>query len=389
MNLLLKIIEGPNKGAEAALVEGVPVTLGKGDDCDILLVDATMPNKTTVSATTDGVTLDGEPLPLLHVKTLGATSLAVGPADEPWGPLVWNTPETQPAPQATPAVATEKSPEAALPAKDAKDAKKSEEKKKEGGHGFLYFLIFLLIVLIVLGWWMRDDIKREYARFTNRGNGCPSAQEVSIFDKISLSEVASKYHLKLEDNTLSGNFATRSERLAATAEAYSAQPGVELDLSDDESFHAAAADALFVLTEGALKVADAKDRTLTLSGAVGSSEELNAVLKALSTELPKMQKVDASEVLFSAGQPALLTASEPTATTPVATPRARRTVAASSPAVTLPICGILTKPFPCLVLRDGRRVFEGAEIGGATIVRIEADTVVLSDANGKEFSWKP
>ncbi len=387
MNLLLKIIEGPNKGAEAALVEGVPVTLGKGDDCDILLVDATMPDKTTVSATADGVTLDGEPLPLLHVKTLGATSLAVGPADEPWGPLVWNTPETQSASQTTPAV-TEKAPEATAPAKDAKDTKKSEEKKKEGGHGFLYFLIFLLIVLIVLGWWMRDDIKREYSRFTNRGNGYPGAQEVSIFDKISLAEVASKYHLKLEDNTLSGNFATRGERLAATAEAYSAQPGVELDLSDDESFHAAAADALFVLTEGALKVADAKDRTLKLSGAVGSSEELNAVLKALSTELPKMQKVDASEVLFAAGQPALLTASEPT-TAPVATPRTRRTVAASSPAVTLPICGILTQPYPCLVLRDGRRVFEGAEIGGATIVRIEADTVVLSDANGKEFSWKP
>ncbi len=385
MNLLLKIIEGPNKGAEAALVEGVPVTLGKGDDCDILLVDATMPDKTTVAAAADGVTLDGEPLPLLHVKTLGATALAVGPADEPWGPLVWNAPEPQPAPQA--ALAAESAPEAA-PAKDAKDAKSSEGEKKDGGHGCLFFLLFLLVVLLVLGWWMRDDLKREYGRFANRGNGGPRAPEVELFGGASLSEVASKYHLTLEGNTLSGNFATRSERLAATAEAYSALPGAELDLSDDESFHAAAADALFVLTEGALKVADAKDRALKLSGTVGSSEELNAVLKALSTELPKMQKVDASEVLFAAGQPALFAATEP-----AASPRPRRTgggsAAVSSPAVTLPICGILTQPYPCLVLRDGRRVFEGAEIGGATIVRIEADTVVLSDASGKEFPWKP
>ena len=43
MNFLLKIVEGPNKGAEIALVEGVAVTLGKGDDCDIVLADPTLP----------------------------------------------------------------------------------------------------------------------------------------------------------------------------------------------------------------------------------------------------------------------------------------------------------------------------------------------------------
>ena len=32
MNFLLKIVEGPNKGAEITLVEGVAVTLGKGDE---------------------------------------------------------------------------------------------------------------------------------------------------------------------------------------------------------------------------------------------------------------------------------------------------------------------------------------------------------------------
>ena len=43
MNFLLKIVEGPNKGAEIALVEGVVVSLGKRDDCDIVLADATLP----------------------------------------------------------------------------------------------------------------------------------------------------------------------------------------------------------------------------------------------------------------------------------------------------------------------------------------------------------
>lgn len=387
MNLLLKIIEGPNKGAEAALVEGVPVTLGKDEDCDIVLADATMPGKTTVAATADGVSLDGAPLPLLHVKALGATSLAVGPADEPWGPLVWEAPEASPRPEA-PSTA-EKAPEPSAAKGKEEEGKESGEEKKEGGHGCLSFLLLLLVALAILGWWRREDIKREYARMTGRGTTRPTAQKALPLGSATLPEVASKYHLELKGNTLSGNLATRGERLAATAEAYSAMPGAELDLSDDESFHAAAADALFVLTEGALGVSEAKDRVLTLSGAASSPEELHAVLRALAVELPKMREVDASHVRLTAGAPALPIAAEPAgAATPAAGSRARRTGAAL-PAMALPVCGILTKPYPCLVLRDGRRVFEGAEFHGATVVRINADSVTLSDVSGREFTWKP
>ena len=90
MNFLLKIVEGPNKGAEVALVEGVAVTLGKGDDCDIVLADPTMPDvPLSVETSADGVVVGGEPLEALWVKTYGATSFAVGPADAPWGELKW------------------------------------------------------------------------------------------------------------------------------------------------------------------------------------------------------------------------------------------------------------------------------------------------------------
>ena len=90
MNFLLKIVEGPNKGAEIALVEGVAVTLGKSDDCDIILADPTLPDAPcTVEATPSGVTLDGSSLEPYHVKTAGSTSFAVGPADVAWGELVW------------------------------------------------------------------------------------------------------------------------------------------------------------------------------------------------------------------------------------------------------------------------------------------------------------
>ena len=43
MNVLLKIVQGPNAGAEIALAEGMTVSLGKGDSCDILLADLSLP----------------------------------------------------------------------------------------------------------------------------------------------------------------------------------------------------------------------------------------------------------------------------------------------------------------------------------------------------------
>ena len=90
MNFLLKIVEGPNKGAEIALVEGVAVTFGKGDDCDVVLADSTLPEEPlSVEASADGVTVDGRPAEPFEVMTSGATSFAVGPADAPWGALKW------------------------------------------------------------------------------------------------------------------------------------------------------------------------------------------------------------------------------------------------------------------------------------------------------------
>jgi len=45
-------------------------------------------------------------------------------------------------------------------------------------------------------------------------------------------------------------------------------------------------------------------------------------------------------------------------------------------------------PYPCVVLRTGLRLAEGAQIGTATIVRIEADRLILRDGK-TEFAWRP
>ena len=54
----------------------------------------------------------------------------------------------------------------------------------------------------------------------------------------------------------------------------------------------------------------------------------------------------------------------------------------------LPVCGILTKPYPCLVMRDGSRVLEGAPLGENIILKIEADAVVVTNSMGR-FTWRP
>ncbi|MBO7483465.1 MAG: hypothetical protein J6U17_06245, partial [Kiritimatiellae bacterium] len=60
--------------------------------------------------------------------------------------------------------------------------------------------------------------------------------------------------------------------------------------------------------------------------------------------------------------------------------------AASAPS--FPVCGILTVPYPCLVMRDGKRILEGASVGDWTIEKIEADFVTVTNATGR-FTWKP
>ena len=54
----------------------------------------------------------------------------------------------------------------------------------------------------------------------------------------------------------------------------------------------------------------------------------------------------------------------------------------------LPVCGILTTPYPCLVMRDGRRIMEGAPLGDGVIVEIGADSVTITNSAGR-FTWKP
>ena len=413
MSFLLKIVEGPNKGAEIALVSGVAVTLGKGDDCDIVLADPTLPSTAVrIEASDGGVTLDDEPLEPFAVMTVGATSFAVGPADAPWGELKW--PEKAAEVEAesekgheTPDDKREKEDAAPAPGPAADEGTPSPEgkKKRRGGCcGCLVVLVLLMFVLAGLAWFYQAPIK-EYCDSKGYdlrvvGNVvklvCSSdkSEKPTQAEKVTLADIAARYGLSVEEgdgtSRIAGNLKTRAERLRATAEAYEAKPGVELDLSDDESFRAAADDALFTLTEGALKVVSATNRVLSICGVSRSPASLGRTLRALNADLPKLRNVDARGVRFGfvpkqavsevsdAGQEEFTDMEAP-----FSRPKTKKSTAPS-----LPVCGILTKPYPCLVMRDGSRVLEGASLGGSVILKIEADEVTVTNSTGR-FTWKP
>ncbi len=417
MNFLLKIVEGPNKGAEIALVSGVAVTFGKSDDCDIVLADNTLPDASiSIEASENGVTVDGEPLEPLAVKTFGATSFAVGPADAPWGELKWpekaeslkseveSREEDRGDGRETKGDGREKSAasHASSPASDDGATPPEGKKKKRGGCcGCLVVLMLLILVLAGLAWFYRAEIKDYCASkgydansvFNMAGDVFSSdkSEKPNIVEKVTLASVAARYGLQFEEKAgcarLTGNLKTRGERLRAMAEAYEAKPGVELDISDDESFRTAAEDALFTLTEGALKVVSATNRVLTISGIARSPGELGHTIRALDADLPKLRKVNTEGVGFGI-VPRRTSRYGGREEMPIDVPVVTRPASKKATTPSLPVCGILTKPYPCLVMRDGTRVLEGASVGGNIILKIDSDAVTVTNSTGR-FTWKP
>ena len=402
MSFILKIVEGPNRGAEIALVEGVAVTLGKGDECDIVLADSTLPEEPlSIEATGDAVTVNGEQLEQFAVKTLGATSIAVGPADAPWGELKWPEKkelggeavrqlggEETAQPPAEPTIQTPDHPTTEPP--------NHPTKRRHGCLGCLVVVVLLVLLLAALAWLFRATVRPyaekalAYARESLHLGGGTGGEGIGAALPMTLSEVASNYGLELEENDgqakLSGNLKTRAERLRATAEAYEARPGVDLDLSDDESFKAAADCALFTITEGAIKVVAATNRVLSIAGTSSSPFALKRILESLNTDLPKLRNVDATGVAYGI-VPGDEEIDNDDGEMLIGLSHAKRR-AAKAKDPSLPVCGILTTPYPCLVMRDGSRVLEGAALGGNVIVKIEADAVTVTNATGR-FTWKP
>lgn len=405
MNWLLKIVEGPLKGAEVALVDGRRVSLGSDDACDIVVGDAALAAQACeldVSGT--GVTVltpDGAATALkpFEVRTFGTTAFAVGPVDQPWGDLVYPPPEAPDAPVPAPSEPSAE-PEAAEPPPAEAEA---APKRRHGCLGTLLVLLLLLVGALALLHCCRASIEARWpqvARFRaevesavqgqwGRWFGMARAPSASVAKGPSLPELAAQHGLALVETNgvrqLAGNVRRRTERLAIRALALADDPSVQFNLTDDETLRASADELLFVVTEGALKATAASNRVVTLAGYAPSAAKLERALRALAADVPGIERVETKAVQVGGPAPAGTVAAEvapdaPKGGRPRAGQERKRTVE--------PIAGILMHPYPCVVLRTGLRLAEGAQIGTATIVRIEADRLILRDGK-TEFAWRP
>ncbi|MBR4611432.1 MAG: hypothetical protein IKO40_01820, partial [Kiritimatiellae bacterium] len=236
-------------------------------------------------------------------------------------------------------------------------------------------LVVILLALLLIG-----------LRSCMSGKSNEPIEPKEVLEARALSAVIERYGLVATNRdgraVLIGDFATRAERLAATAEAYSAQPGIALDFADAVSLKAAVANTLSLVGETNLSVTDVTNRVAVLAGEVSN---FRRALEAIKADVPKIANVDVAGVALGG---ASLAGLETTDERPVDGSSPVSNSMSSIQAPPLPVCGILTTPYPCLVMSDGRRILEGAAIGDFVVMEIGADSVMLTNSIGR-VEWKP
>lgn len=379
------------RGAEVALLADTRLKVGSSADCDIVINDASLaPFAFELDVSESVVMLIGADgtqtqLKLFEIHDFGTTAIAIGPADQPWEELV------RPAPEAV--AAKDPAETAAAPAPMPPPTPAADPGKRRS-HGGLVVILLVLLLLLGGAWWWSDRLfawaQERLAQWQRRE---PQRSEIAVRPALTLRDIAEQYRLLLGEEqgvaVLSGNLRRRTERLAIRALALAADPGCRLRLTDDETMLKASGELLFAYTDGTIRATAASNRVVTIVGHAPDAFALERALRTLNHEVVGIERVDASGVMIG-GKPV---ASEATAekapfvggaseTTPLKVPPVKQ------PARDYPIAGILTSPYPCVVMRDGQRVMEGALIGTAVLVKIGDDSLRLRDG-GTEFEWRP
>ena len=430
MNWLLKIVDGPMKGAEIALVTGTRVKLGSGESCDIVVADASLAAEAfELDVSEEAVTLtapgcEAVVMRSYEVRAFGTTGIAVGSGEGVWPALVYPAPEPPGEPEEVASETSPAEPETAPAATEAAPASAAEPPPRRRRGCGLGCLVMLLLFLLLLGfayWLLRyrpetvkahcpetlkayvpETVKTYLCRVSDASKSEPAAAPagVSLADSFTaLGRLAGEHALALSKTNgvplLAGNLSRRTERLAIRALAVAADRQTRFDLTDDETLKESAETLLFTVSEGGLRVVTATNRVLRLAGEVGDPAIVARSLKALREDIPYVREISTEAVALPGSRASDAGRTAATATEGgVAEARggadavaaAERKPKAKRPE--LPVAGILITPYPCVVLRDGTRCVEGAQVGGFVLVRIEADRLTFGQGS-RTFVWEP
>lgn len=415
MTWLLKITDGPMRGAEIALVNGMRLKVGSGADCDIVVADASLgATAFTLDVADAAVTLvtpDGDARVMNSFEThgFGTSVFAVGPAEGVWE-------ELRPAAAKAEAAAAEPTAPAdgASAAEPAKPAEETPAPRRRRSCFSCLLAALILLLLAVLGWllWARGHVdaaslwKRGVAIWQNRSEAVEkpqSAVPAAKAESASVDEIIRANALTVVETNgakvVTGNLKRRTERLALRALLQAKDRGCKLDLTDDETLAEGVASMLGMIVEDAVRLAFATNRVVGLKGYAASEEQLEELTRALLADVPGISQIDATQVQVG-GLPVAVptTTSSAAVKRPVAEKaevvlqkegngKEQRPAIVAKPSVRLPVAGVLTRPYPCIVMPDGHRLVEGAQFGTATIVKIEAERVTLRE-NGRLVVWE-
>jgi hypothetical protein len=321
-----------------------------------------------------------------HVTAVGASALVVGPQEGAGKSLVWPKAEVE-------------------AAKEEEEKFETEEKVTRPAKKCFPFgcvlVILLFIALSALGFFAWKKYPAETKEYSL--TAWSKAKEIwrAASEKLkreptaivaepseSLDDVAGDCGFTVvrngEEVTVKGDFKTRVMRLEATARACAAHPGLKVDFADAESLTSAVNEFLFLVSEDGLTLEKLEGRKAFLSGRVASRMQLEKILRSMSEDVPKISNVDCSRVLLGGDVCQLASDNEDKESSTLK----RKSAAKRAASPKMPIAGILTVPYPCLVLNDGTRAMEGARFGEFTIEKIKPDSITVRGANGT-FEWRP
>jgi type III secretion system YscD/HrpQ family protein len=312
-SFILKILTGPQEGAEVELTAGRSATVGSGFQCDIALVDAMLaPEQGTFvvqeagvqfTATADGVHLGEEPVaagktvevPLYTALTLGGTRVALGKPGETWPPITWpelsalkpaevvpTTPEEEPSAE----------PAEGVPAPAAEEPPAPTEKSARGRatRYLVWALLALVVLLLALGvgcvFWRFSAPPRDIAKVLK-------AQR-----REQLEKLMETHGLTLKDGVLAGNLKEARTRLDIERFVYTEFPGeIQPELTDDQTLRESLSQVLEGLGSGLIVVDGVTDCRATVHGLVPTKEVWANDLEHIRQDVPKLKEVRAKFVV--------------------------------------------------------------------------------------------
>lgn len=296
---LLKLLAGPNQGAEIALNEET-LLVGSGETCDIILSDSLVAaehiklhiesSRVTLTPLAAGVTYETkvlEPNKALEIKAfsligLGTTYLIIGPQNTSW-------------PRISLEGLLQKTKDDAEAAATQDLFGKIKKIGKKRGHILLTGVVILLLALLVL-----SNLPRERIADPNRiSQGTGSSGNTRALEKdlkAYLEKLREEKGLVLEKaadgvTVLSGYLKTFKERLDIERSLRPYQSTIRVKIMDQESMLTSARELLQVLKVTML-VSALPDGGLQLEGYANSQEKFDDLKSRLMQDVPSLKYVE-------------------------------------------------------------------------------------------------